>query len=423
MSRWPIPRELNGGLTLRLAGSQQDIERIAALHALVFEPPAAAATLGLVARYPGLQRQDFCLVEDRASGQVVSSICLVPTTWLYEGLPLKVGELGIVATHPDYRRRGLIREQMGWFEAQLHEREYDLASISGIPFFYRQFGYEYILPMGPTYQLWPDQVPNPAAGEEKALVRPAGAEDMPLLLEFLAAASQGLALAVVRDPAVWLNQDDPAREDEEALDTYLVREAGRPSGYFRLRRRETRDCEGVFLVEAWLPSERACLAALRLASELAPTRRFTKAIYLAAPPSSLLARLAQYLGARPLETYAWQIRIPDAARFLRHIAPALEKRLAASFLAGYNGDLRFDLYTETIELRFEQGHLAGVCSPGPQEDRRLHMPWWVAWQLWLGYRSRQELTAWYPDAHVEVPIQPLIDVLFPKRESWIYPTF
>jgi predicted N-acetyltransferase YhbS len=419
-----LPLELGGGLVLKTAQCPADLERIAQLHGLAFDPAAAVATRVLALGYPGLRPQDFSYVEDTATGEVVSSVCLVPTVWRYEGVRLNVGELGIVGTHPDYRRQGLVRAQMRWFDRELEARGCHLASIQGIPFFYRQFGYEYIIPMGHGYELNPERVPEPLEADAASSVRRATEGDMPLLLEYLAAAQASLAVSVERSAETWLYQDDPAREDDEALDTYLTLEGGQPTGYFRVYRREMQEPhrQGVVIVEASPLPYRSSLAALRLAKELAANRRYLKAIRLSLPASSPLMWMAAYLGGRWQQPYAWQVRIPNAVRFLKAIAPVLERRLAGSFLAGYNSFLRIDLYTDTIELGFDRGRLASIRSLGPIESRAVRLPWWAAWQLWLGHRSREELCAWYPDARVEPALQPLIDVLFPKRESWVFPT-
>ena len=47
---------------------------------------------------------------------------------------------------------------------------------------------------------------------------------------------------------------------------------------------------------------------------------------------------------------AWYIRVADLPAFLRRIAPALEKRLACSALAGYTGRLKISFYRSGIAL-------------------------------------------------------------------------
>ena len=120
------------------------------------------------------------------------------------------------------------------------------------------------------------------------------------------------------------------------------------------------------------------------------------------------------------QPYAWYIRVPDLTGFLRHIAPALEKRLAQSIAAGHTGKLRINRYSHMLVLNFENGKLTGV-----DEEKRdatdygdLGLPGLTILQLVFGRSSFDELNAAFPDAYydnVEAPI--LIDILFPKKHS------
>ncbi len=58
--------------------------------------------------------------------------------------------------------------------------------------------------------------------------------------------------------------------------------------------------------------------------------------------------------------YAWYVRVPDLPGFVRHIAPALERRLAVSPAAGYSGALHLDLYRGGLRLALELGRLVAV---------------------------------------------------------------
>ena len=73
------------------------------------------------------------VVEDTATGRIVSTLFLIPQVWSYAGVPMKVGQPELIATHPDYRRRGLVRAQFDvvheWSRAAGHLWQF----ISGIP--------------------------------------------------------------------------------------------------------------------------------------------------------------------------------------------------------------------------------------------------------------------------------------------------
>jgi hypothetical protein len=121
--------------------------------------------------------------------------------------------------------------------------------------------------------------------------------------------------------------------------------------------------------------------------------------------------------------YAWYVRVPDVPRFLRHIAPVLHRRLAASVAAGYNGELTINFYRGGIRLLFEQGYLASAepwqAIPfGPTADA--DCPPLLFLQLLFGYRSLADLRATFPDVSASGKATTLLNALFPARPSWVY---
>ena len=140
-------KELGDGLVLRTAASERDVERVAEFNGTIHGPEVAAMTRGLFLYHPSTHREDLIFVEDEQSDQVVSSLCLIPWTWRYEDVTIPSGEMGIVGTLEDYRRQGLIRAQVALFKRRLAERGCLTSHIQGIPYYYRQFGYEYALPL------------------------------------------------------------------------------------------------------------------------------------------------------------------------------------------------------------------------------------------------------------------------------------
>ena len=72
-------------------------------------------------------------------------MCLISQTWSYGGIPFKLGRPEFVATEPDCRRRGLVRKQFDVIHAVSAQRGELIQGITGIPWYYRQFGYEMAL--------------------------------------------------------------------------------------------------------------------------------------------------------------------------------------------------------------------------------------------------------------------------------------
>jgi hypothetical protein len=125
------------------------------------------------------------------------------------------------------------------------------------------------------------------------------------------------------------------------------------------------------------------------------------------------------------EPYAWYVRVPDLAAFIRHIAPALEKRLAESNAIGYSGEQCLSLYREGLLIKFERGRLAAVepWKPGPRPgEGDAAFPGLTFLQLLFGYRSLGELKKSFADCWWESnETRALLNVLFPKKPSDIWP--
>jgi len=109
-------RNLGDGLTLRSArhGDGDELGDFnGAMHADVGLPAStlAAWTHDLFeSPHPTFRAErDVTVVEDTATGRIVSALFLIPQVWSYAGVPVTVGQPELIATHPDYRRRGLVR--------------------------------------------------------------------------------------------------------------------------------------------------------------------------------------------------------------------------------------------------------------------------------------------------------------------------
>ena len=102
------------------------------------------------------------------------------------------------------------RIERGALEDALGKGDYDLSHIQGIPYFYRQFGYEYALPLEGGWRVDLHLVPDPDEGARETLTfrqaetaGSAGQKDLGTLVQLYDAAAQDLSISVRRDAAVW----------------------------------------------------------------------------------------------------------------------------------------------------------------------------------------------------------------------------
>jgi len=416
-------QELDNGLVLKTATSEEDIQRVAECHNVVFgeEEDVGEMCRRLFLYHPRTQYSDLIFVEDEKTGEVVSSLCLIPWQWRYEDVTLKAGEMGIVGTKEKYRRRGLIRAQVDYLKEKLAERGFHLSHIQGIGYFYRQFGYEYTLPLQGGYRVELHRVPELKEDEKPDFTcRLAIAADLPIMKRLYHEAAQDLGISACRDDAIWEYLLEHSPNTDTACEGWVVEDADKKViGYFRIEKHGF--SPGVNVNEVSRLSYNAALAVLRQLKKLA-TEREKPYIRLVLPRNCVLMQAALYHGAHDIGTYAWQIHIPDMARLLSAIGPVLERRLAESPFSGLTEEVKLNFYREAVALNFVDGKIKKVQKLD-SADGSICVPPRAAVPLVLGYRSREELGDSWPDLSMPPKEAYLIDILFPKMASHIYTTY
>jgi predicted N-acetyltransferase YhbS len=410
---------IHGTLRVRTVANEEDAERVAAFNSTIHGAGVGEIVRRLMRYHPLIQPGDFILVEDEETGQVVSSLSCNPWRWRYDGEELLAGEMGFVGTLEPYRGRGLVRAQVGLFKEMLRERGYHLSHIQGIPYYYRQFGYEYALPLESNVRLDLYQVPPlPEGVEPTHTCRPAVRTDFPDLVRLYTEATWDLDIYAKRDKAIWryIWEQTPGTNMEAEI--WMVEDrAGQPAGYFRVQKHPFG--EGLTPNEVSRLSHDAALVVLRQLVALA-RERDKPYIRLNLSVGCTLVQEALALGAYNQGSYAWQIHIPDPVHLLRAIGPALERRVAASTYAGLTADLRIHLFRKTLLMRWREGRLADVTWMDQSAGWTLRLPPSLLAPVILGHWSWEELRRTRPDVAAAGEWVSLLDVLFPPMRAYIY---
>jgi len=451
-----LPLDLGDGLRLRSA-TPADADALAAFNAEVHaEAPdrpdavAAAWTRDLLTRpHPTFRPDFFTVVEEVSGGRIVSSLNLIPQTWSYAGIPFGVGRIELVGTHADARRRGLVRRQMEVVHRWSQEQGHLAQAITGIPWYYRQFGYEMALDLGGSRRLPVGEVPAGAEGEpEPFRLRPATAADIPVLLR---ADEQGRArslLTSVRDAAWWRYEIEGRSEAVAERNRVWVIERtadGEGVGFvvvdavLRGTSLLASSCE-VVPGASWVAVAPALLRALRALGEGYAANagaaanagdpadagkeagRCERIVLRFGGEHPLYAALPSRMkDARP--PYAWYVRVPDLPALLRHVAPALEARLAVSPAAGYSGELTLSFYTSGLRLRLADGRLAeAVPWQGAPGEAGAAFPPLTFLHLLCGHRSLADLEHAFADCYADADdARAVLEALFPKLPSFVVP--
>ena len=433
-----LPRDLGDGLVLRW-GRPEDVQVLATFNAHIFsEDGQPDESIGYWTRdlmrgdHPTTGPADFTIIEDtKKGGKIVSSLNLISQTWAYDGIPFGVGRPEAVGTEAEYRRKGLVRQQFEVIHARSAGRGELMQAIVGIPWYYRQFGYEMALDLGGVRRFLWQNVSKLAADETENLrLRPANIGDIPLLTQLYAIHCSSSLISRVRNETEWLYELTSTHEKSIVHHRFFIIEdlTGKVVGYFEaayfpsgIAVRELAVLPGHSLrsVGEFLTRALQNLSEERAKAEskpLAPNASFT--LGTAHPIYTALGNQLE----KQIKPYAFYIRIPDLPAFVRRIGPVLEKRLQGSVMENHSGTLRLNFYRSHMTLVFERGQLreVGTYQPPKLEDGDALFPDLTFLKLLLGYRSLTDLQLAYPDLFPNNErAAVLLNTLFPPRPSLV----
>lgn len=441
MTAATLPQNLGDGLVLRHA-TAADADALALFNSRIHsedgmdkpEERIGIWTHDLLTKpHPTLSPADFTIVEDTATKAIVSSLNLIPQTWTYGGIPFGVGRPELVGTLPDYRRRGLVRAQFNLIHQWCVERELPVQGITGIPFYYRQFGYDMALDLGGWRLAYAPQVPALKEGEaEPVHFRPPSGPDVPFLRELYEAANRRYLVAAQRKDDQWhydlwgISDNNINRRILHIIENPV----GEALGYLSTSATLWNKQIAVFDYEllpgvSWLTATPSVLRFVwQTGQALAQQENVElKSILFNFKPAHPFYPVAceRFPGER--RPYAWYMRVPDLPGFLRHITPVLEKRLALSVASKHSQVIKLSFYNSGLCLTLKKGRLTvEPWTPTREDGGQLAFPNHTFLQALFGYRSLEELRAAYADCWYEdEDARAIFNILFPKSSSSVWP--
>lgn len=444
-----MQQPLRDGLILRSlsAGFASDREKVPDFYSATFAEAGDDDPIGrrewvrtlVSSRHPAMTDDDVWMVVDPAhDDMIVSAVLLIPQTWHYEGIPLEVGRVELVATHKDYRRRGLVRAQMDAAHARSHHLGHHMQAITGIGHYYRQFGYAMAVDLGVRSSLPFYAVPAlPENEQPRHTFRLATEADAEQLYAWDQYRARSARLAKIRTPDEW-RFEISGRHDAEVWNAQLFiisDQAGDEVGYVMLRLpKEFKYCA----VLGYVIGEKSSYLATwgdvtRHIKAFAPefyqqqnlAHLTPDAIYFDSGSPEVVETILQATGGGRVlaSNYAWYLRVEDVGRLLKHLAPALEKRLEGSVAHRYTGTLKIGFYElQGVELTFDQGKLVdAVQRPFVLHEGDVSYPFHSFLNVLFGHRTPVELHYAFPEAWANPTARVLLEVMFPKQRSWVNP--
>jgi predicted N-acetyltransferase YhbS len=341
---------LPDGLVLRTA-READLDQICTLLAARGDE-ADAEDLLLVANDPDEGLDSVLVVVD--GERVVSTATLLRESVHIGGVAVPTGQVEMVATDPEVEGRGLVRALMDEAHRRSTSRGDLLQVMVGIPYFYRQFGYSYSMPIPLPWTIVRD-----GFVDAEIRVRPAVHDD----IEAMAALHDGAqARADVSMPHSagcwrWLVERSGTEQLVAMRDGVVVATA-----------RRTPPDEGVVLGEV-AGSIEGISALVADAVHRASSAGEHDVTVLERPGTAVDAVLAD-LGSPPAEPdrdRSWfYARVPDLAPVLEHLRPVLLDRFRAAGLTGRH-DVLLSSWRRHVRFTIDETEMSPVVAGGPEQ--------------------------------------------------------
>ena len=430
----PIIRRLEDGLILRRS-TPADTEKLVKFNAEIHKDALVGEwTRDLMSgKHPTFGVGDFTIVENPRTGEIVSTMNLIDQTWTYAGIPFKVGQPELVGTLPAYRKRGLVRQQFEVIHEWSKQRGHLLQAITGIPYYYRLFGYEMALDLDGGRMAYSSTLPQVKAGQAPAYrIRPAVEADISFIAACYAQNCQRDLVACVWTEDLWrheLLEKSPKninRRDLRIIET----EPSEPTGFIALAPNlwgSMFACTN-FSLKAGASWWEITPLVLRYVWETGQNKaniegKTCDTLGMLVHENHPVFQVAGQRLWRQREAYAWYLRVPDLKGFLRLIGPVLEKRLNESLCPGFSGELDLNFYLDGLRMVFEKGRLVKVedWQSTPDNQDTAGFPGQSFLQLVFGRRSLEELRHAFPDCSVNEDYSPLLQALFPCQNSHVWP--
>jgi hypothetical protein len=408
--------KINDRFTIHIAeGNEEELEVICKLNTEIHQKEILDIFLRqIILEHPRKNEILWLYIKDNKRNKVVSSICLAPMEWQIEDKVLPVCEMEFVGTLEHYRGKGFIKILNELYEKIMNQNGYILSVIKGVPYFYRNLGYEFISSLDERIVIPASKIQSKEI--ENITIRKANSKDLPFIESkynqfhnkfymFKRFESECFKFMYLRD-----------QFNSEVRTTYIFDNAGEKSNYFSFGM--SYDNQNYEIIGPDLTKE-----------EMITLLQFVKTkgnfneddiIILNVSEHSRLFNYIRSLGGKPVSTYGWQVKIPNLEKFFYHIKNIIEDRIKHSEFKRITKVLRISNYHKTVILDLNKGKIAKIEIEKEYPDVKttdLMIPGAFLFKLLLGDRNIEEINYIIKDAIVNASSKSLIETMFPKKIS------
>ncbi|MBM4412646.1 MAG: GNAT family N-acetyltransferase [Chloroflexi bacterium] len=380
--------------------------------------------------HPQSHWRNLAVVVD-ANDQVVAGAILMHQPMDYAGIHITLGRPESVASAEHVRNRGFVRHIFQLLHAKSEARGDHLQGITGIPYFYRKFGYDYgidaeayanvpfaSLPAKPTLEV---SIRRATVDQYATFVRLYDADRL---------SGRHMITTPIEHSYFTFLVDKSTSYN--VLTPFLIYQDERVIGYLILGRSNWDTnmiiwAWGLAPTCAWHQYALPVLHALPQIRDQIAIRNPHKVSEL----TGVIIMLDEGHAARQQLTfgiphtsepvYAWYTRVADYAYILESLRPVLERRLSHSSMCGFSGDVHLSFYGKGVSMSWQAGQLVACKNTRPplmgEGTNGAYPPGAFMLQI-FGRKSFRQIKAWHHEVWADATTEQLLGILFPTQPSW-----
>ncbi len=405
--------KLDEQFSLRISNdSNEDYIKILELNVAVHGEEIKEYIKRIYKEHPKKKDIFWFYIEDNNTSQIISSLTLLPLEWQFEGIIIPVCEMGFVGTLKEYRGKGLIDKLNGFYERVMMERGYLLSCIRGIPYYYRRFGYEFVLSLDERFSLSPNKIPPMELSHID--IRKASRKDIGYIENLYNSNSNSFLISNNFDTESFYFKFMNDSFDDNKLSAYIIEENGKPEGYFLIGMSFDNKVYTIITPQLSPPQM------IKLLQHINEYPKKEQDLNLNVAEFSEFGKFILSIGGKLQSNYGWQIKVPDLKRFFESIKVVLENRIEKSKFNNLSKTVIFSDYKQSIELIFNNGKIEAIKSESAYPDDEkcdVRIPGAMLLKLLLGDKTVDEINYIVKDARINPSSKKLIETLFPKVNS------
>ncbi len=404
--------KLDEQFSLRIStGSNEEFIKILELNIAVHGEEIKEYIERIYKEHPKKKDILWFYIEDNSTGQIISSLTLLPLEWQFEEKLLSICEMGFVGTLKEYRGKGLIDKLNEFYERVMMERGYLLSCLRGIPYYYRRFGYEFVLSLDERFSLSPNQIPSMELSHID--IRKASRKDIGYIQNQYNSNSNNFLISNNFDTESFYFKFMNDSFNNNKLSAYIIEENGKPEGYFLIGMSFDNEVNTIITSQLSHPQM------IKILQHLNELSKNEKDLILNVAEFSEFGKYLFSMG-KLQSNYGWQIKIPDLKRFFESIKVVLENRVEKSKFNNLSKTVIISNYKQSIELMFNKGKIEAIKIESGYPDAEkcdVRIPGALLLKLLLGDRTVDEINHIVKDARINPSSKKLIEILFPKVNS------